>query len=66
MPSDYDIRPWGDGFWRWDCRRCRRGVRDSFGVLGRPRQYDDVVREALGHVLERHRAAAARVPAEVG
>ena len=63
--ADYDIRTWGEGFWRWDCRRCRRGVRESFGVLGEPRGYADVVRAAREHVQSRHRTAADPVPAQV-
>lgn len=35
------------------------GPPEMLGVLGRPRQYDDAVREALEHVATRHRHAAA-------
>ena len=54
MDVQFDIRPWGTGFWRWDCRRCVRGARGSFGVLGTPWERSDVVREAHAHLASRH------------
>jgi hypothetical protein len=62
--AEYDVRPWGEGFWRWECRRCcPRGRRDSYGVLGAPFGQADVERIALAHVQERHVAAVERQPA---
>jgi hypothetical protein len=53
--SEYEVRPWGDGFWRWECRRCSpRGTRGSYGVLGGPFGQSDVERIARSHVQERH------------
>ena len=52
--KDYDIRPWGERFWRWDCRLCSPRTSRGYAVVGPPLTREDAAAAAERHVREEH------------